>query len=543
MDAQAQSQNADLILSKLKLTLFSGLMSMEQLEEFAQFFTVKQMAANTIIKKKGQTIEEFCIIGEGTVRMEVPDASRRVTASTGSPSQAKFTRSISFATRQQCATVTGSGSVSNTARRGGSVPGSPGASSPDRRLLCIKKPGEYFGESMLAINTDSTSSGGARPTYDLNAISEGPVTLLVLTQRNYKSYLEHYPGMSGIVGSVAESMEQQLQSLDWFKDVSMVQLKMLVTMFRFVPLMDGSILFRENDFDRENGNALYFLYKGRLKVMVTEQKTNDKEEEMKEEEKGKQRAEEEHIESEVASSAASQDRFSSNSTQSSSSSSIPNQKVLTILNRGKLVGEVACMLDIPRTATIQAAESSLLLECSQKDFRQFITIVPDILSKFNSLLLDYNIHLRYFLHNPIVVEYFIQHCKSEYSCENMDFWLACREFDRLAESVGVGQVQGQGQYGVTQDQLESKAREIRTTFIGATAERQVNLRHAVETKLIQALDQKPIKKTVFLAAEEEILALMSSDSFVRFKRSELFKTCIETVNAPYTAMLRKLYLL
>jgi hypothetical protein len=48
---------------------------------------------------------------------------------------------------------------------------------------------------------------------------------------------------------------------------------------------------------------------------------------------------------------------------------------------------------------------------------------------------------------------------------------------------------------------------------------------------------------VFVDAEEEILGLMSSDSFGRFKSSDLFRTCIETVNSPYTAILRKLYLL
>lgn len=52
-----------------------------------------------------------------------------------------------------------------------------------------------------------------------------------------------------------------------------------------------------------------------------------------------------------------------------------------------------------------------------------------------------------------------------------------------------------------------------------------------------------VSSTVFIDAEEEILGLMSSDSFGRFKSSDLFKTCIETVNSPYTAILRKLYLL
>lgn len=41
-------------------------------------------------------------------------------------------------------------------------------------------------------------------------------------------------------------------------------------MFQFVPLMEGAVLFHENDFDRELGNSLYFLYKGRVKVINSE---------------------------------------------------------------------------------------------------------------------------------------------------------------------------------------------------------------------------------------------------------------------------------
>lgn len=175
-------------------------------------------------------------------------------------------------------------------------------------------------------------------------------------------------------------------------------------------------------------------------------------------------------------------------------------------------------------------ESSLLLELSQKNFRHFITIVPEILAKFNAVLLEYNVHLRYFIHNPLVLNYFLNYCKTEHSSENIEFWMACREFRKL-DTINA------------QELIQSTASDIRRTYIGGAAEKQVNLKGSVESKLLIGLKATPILNTVFIEAEEEILALMSSDSFGRFKSSELFKTCLETVNSPYTAILRKLYLL
>ncbi len=110
-------------------------------------------------------------------------------------------------------------------------------------------------------------------------------------------------------------------------------------MFHFVPLIDGAVLFEENDFDREAGNSLYFLYKGKVRVSNAEKKAG--------------------------------------------ADGLCEEKTLNTLDPGCFLGEVGLMMDIPRTATITAVESSLLLELSQKNFRHFITIVPEILAKFN----------------------------------------------------------------------------------------------------------------------------------------------------------------
>jgi hypothetical protein len=43
-----------------------------------------------------------------------------------------------------------------------------------------------------------------------------------------------------------------------------------------------------------------------------------------------------------------------------------------------------------------------------------------VLQKFNEKLARYTIALRHFIHNPIVLQYFIKHCEAEYSSENIN---------------------------------------------------------------------------------------------------------------------------
>lgn len=436
-------------LHKLKATLFSGLMSLDQLDEFATFFQLRQFPPDTLIVKRGSPVDAFLLVAEGSIRMEVGDESAM-------PSRTS--------------------NLSNSGKGN-----SPGSSS---NLLCVKKAGEHVGESLFA------ETKGKAGVHDLSVVSgsEGDLQLLLLTRASYAKYAKKHPEMPEILRSVSMSLETQLQQLEFFRGIEASKMKMLVTMFTQVPLLAGAVLFRENDFDRESGNSLYFLYKGRVRVTNTEKPRDG-------------------------------------------GDGDGEEKVLAELEPGVFFGEVAMMMDIPRTATIHAIESCLLLELSQKNFRHLITLVPAVLATFNSMLLDYNIHLRYFIQNPLVLNYFMQHCKSEFSTENIDFWMAVRDFRRIDPSA------------VSEEEIRQQAENIQKTYIGNQAERQVNLKGSVEAKVLKGLKEVPLRTDVFLPAEEEILALMSADSFGRFKNSGLFKTCLETVNSPWTAILRKLYLL
>ena len=96
--------------------------------------------------------------------------------------------------------------------------------------------------------------------------------------------------------------------------------------------------------------------------------------------------------------------------------------------------------------------------------------------------MEYNIHLRYFIHNPFVLSYFANFCKSEFSTENIEFWMACRDFHKLDPALG------------KQDEIDARAAEIKKMYIGASAEQQVNLKGSVENKIYKGLKEVPIKK-------------------------------------------------
>lgn len=95
----------------------------------------------------------------------------------------------------------------------------------------------------------------------------------------------------------------------------------------------------------------------------------------------------------------------------------------------------------------------------------------------SAVLLEYNIHLRYFICNPIFLKSFEKFCLTEFSTENIEFWVACRDFARLEK----------------QEDLDQKAKEIKAKFVGNSAPSQVNLKGSVEAKLLKALKETPLR--------------------------------------------------
>ncbi|XP_061593284.1 regulator of G-protein signaling 21 [Cololabis saira] len=94
--------------------------------------------------------------------------------------------------------------------------------------------------------------------------------------------------------------------------------------------------------------------------------------------------------------------------------------------------------------------------------------------------------------------------KSEFSEENVEFWLACEDF-RLTSS---------------QDELRWRAEEIYLEFIRPAACREINVDHHVREKIKKSLE-KP-SRCCFDEAQKHVYLLMQRDSCPRFLHSDAY---------------------
>ncbi|KAM4722844.1 regulator of G-protein signaling 1-like [Rhinophrynus dorsalis] len=94
--------------------------------------------------------------------------------------------------------------------------------------------------------------------------------------------------------------------------------------------------------------------------------------------------------------------------------------------------------------------------------------------------------------------------KSEFSEENIEFWLACEDFKTTEAS----------------DELRSKAEIIYQEFIQPNANKQINIDFAARNYLTSQLLEPTT--TTFNEAQKMIYILMERDSYPRFLKSEIF---------------------
>ncbi|KAG8436380.1 hypothetical protein GDO86_007470, partial [Hymenochirus boettgeri] len=95
--------------------------------------------------------------------------------------------------------------------------------------------------------------------------------------------------------------------------------------------------------------------------------------------------------------------------------------------------------------------------------------------------------------------------KSEFSDENIEFWLACEDLKKTTKT----------------SQIHLKAYNIYSEFIKTEAPREINIDHKTRDTITQNIAQATTN--CFDDAQKLILCLMAKDSFPRFLRSENYK--------------------
>ncbi|XP_058525686.1 regulator of G-protein signaling 16 isoform X1 [Ochotona princeps] len=108
------------------------------------------------------------------------------------------------------------------------------------------------------------------------------------------------------------------------------------------------------------------------------------------------------------------------------------------------------------------------------------------------------------LHNPQGLAAFRAFLKTEFSEENLEFWLACEDFKRTRSAA----------------KLASRAHRIFEEFVRTEAPREVNIDH--ETRELTRRNLEAATAACFDQAQGQARALMEKDSFHRFLRSPAY---------------------
>ncbi|XP_028300294.1 regulator of G-protein signaling 4-like isoform X2 [Gouania willdenowi] len=107
---------------------------------------------------------------------------------------------------------------------------------------------------------------------------------------------------------------------------------------------------------------------------------------------------------------------------------------------------------------------------------------------------------------------FSEFLKSEFSEENLDFWMSCEDYKRAAPPT-----------------LSSRAKQIYQQYVKADAPKEVNL--DAETREETRLNVENPSPLCFDKAQKMIFTLMEKDSYRRFLKSKLLQDlCVKEAN-------------
>uniref|UniRef100_A0A3Q3X0P4 RGS domain-containing protein n=1 Tax=Mola mola TaxID=94237 RepID=A0A3Q3X0P4_MOLML len=109
------------------------------------------------------------------------------------------------------------------------------------------------------------------------------------------------------------------------------------------------------------------------------------------------------------------------------------------------------------------------------------------------------------LNNSYGLTAFRSFLQSEFSDENIEFWMSCEDFKKTKDPA----------------KMAAKAKKIYEDFIQAEGPREVNIDHF--TKDVTLRNLVNLSPTIFELAQKRIYALMEKDSFGRFLRSEHYQ--------------------
>ncbi|XP_003219902.1 regulator of G-protein signaling 5 [Anolis carolinensis] len=113
------------------------------------------------------------------------------------------------------------------------------------------------------------------------------------------------------------------------------------------------------------------------------------------------------------------------------------------------------------------------------------------------------------LQNPYGLASFQNFLKSEFSEENIEFWIACEDYKKIKFP----------------SKMTEKAKKIYEEFIQSEAPKEVNIDHFTKSVTMKNLVEP--SESTFDLAQKKIFMLMEKDSLPRFVRSSIYQEFIK----------------
>jgi len=228
---------------------------------------------------------------------------------------------------------------------------------------------------------------------------------------------------------------------------------------------------------------------------------------------------------------------------------------------GEYFGEIALVMDTPRKATVSCLEDTVLLVINQKTFNLFFEDNHRALAEIQIRLLGERADLHSVLAIPKSLQIFKDFIKAEHSEENIIFWEAAVEFEKMfkKEDTDINVVLEQEGRRLLPQLPE--VLDMWDKFLHESADLQVNISAKMRTEtetMIELLKkwaagedvvmngtcsrmdlQKAMdaarRRTIFQDSKEEIYKLMGRDTYPRFKKQETYLEFIKDLGLYTTA--------
>ncbi|KAG3258864.1 regulator of G protein signaling 5 [Ictidomys tridecemlineatus] len=113
------------------------------------------------------------------------------------------------------------------------------------------------------------------------------------------------------------------------------------------------------------------------------------------------------------------------------------------------------------------------------------------------------------LQNDHALASFKSFLQSEFSEENLEFWLACEDYKKIQSPV----------------EMAERAKQIYEEFIQTEAPKEVNIDHFTKDLTVKNLVEPSLSS--FDSAQKKVHALMEKDSLPRFLRSEFYQELVK----------------